>query len=111
MASEHVKVVTDQNFEQEVLRSSVPVLLDFTATWCGPCRALAPIVDALAQDYQGVLKVAKIDIDDSPNTPERFGIRGVPTVMLFKNGQLVDQKVGLTSKANLVQMLQGHLSV
>jgi len=110
MASDLVKYVTDQNFESEVLRSNVPVLLDFTATWCGPCKALSPVIDRLATEYQGVLKVVKLDIDDSPNTPSQFRVRGVPTVMLFKNGQVVAQQVGLTSKENLAGLIQPHLS-
>lgn len=98
MASDLVTVVTDRTFEAEVLRSNVPVLLDFTATWCGPCKALAPIIEGLAKEYQGKIKVAKLDIDDSPETPSSFNIRGVPTVILFKDGQEVGRQVGLAPK-------------
>ena len=110
MASDLVKYVTDENFDAEVLRSSVPVLLDFTATWCGPCKALSPVIDRLASEFQGVLKVVKLDIDNSPNTPSQFRVRGVPTVMLFKGGKVVAQQVGLTSKENLTGLIQPHLS-
>lgn len=111
MASDLVKYVTDQNFDSEVLRSNVPVLLDFTATWCGPCKALSPIIDTLATEYQGVLKVVKLDIDNSPDTPTNYSVRGVPTVMLFKDGKVVAQQVGLTSKATLTSLIKPHLSV
>jgi len=106
MASDKVHVFNDLNFEQEVLKSSVPVLVDFTATWCGPCKALAPIVDQLADDLEGTVKVGKLDIDDSPITAGKLGVRGVPTVMVFKNGERAAQHVGLTTKAKLTELVK-----
>src|SRR5262245_17688760 len=104
--AEHVSKVTDQNFDTEVLNSDKPVLIDFTATWCGPCKALAPIVDDVAKEFTGKLKVAKLDIDDSPGVASRFGIRGVPTVIVFKGGKEVARQVGLVNKARLVSLFQ-----
>src|SRR6478672_13821769 len=109
MASIEVKKVTDSSFDTEVLKSDKPVLLDFTATWCGPCKALAPIVEDVAREYDGKLKVAKLDIDDSPQTASRFGIRGVPTVVVFKNGKEVARQVGLVPKPRLVALFTDHL--
>src|SRR3954447_25020523 len=107
MASEKVQVFNDLNFEQEVVNSSVPVLVDFTATWCGPCKALAPIIDQIAGDLDGKVKVGKLDVDDSPITAGKFGVRGVPTIMVFKNGQRAAQHVGLTTKAKLLELVNG----
>lgn len=101
---------TDQNFEHEVLQATTLVLVDFAATWCGPCKALAPLIDALATEHLGVLKVAKLDVDDSPETPEKFGIHSVPTIVLFKGGQEIARKVGLLSKAKLAAMVKPHLA-
>ena len=109
MASNHVHKVTDSSFDNDVLKSDKPVLLDFTATWCGPCKALAPIVEDIANEYDGKLKVAKLDIDDSPQTASRFGIRGVPTVLVFKNGKEVARQVGLIPKPRLVALFSDHL--
>ena len=109
MASDNVKIVTDRTFDAEVLKSDVPVLIDFTATWCGPCKALAPIVDKIATGYAGRLKVAKLDIDDSPQTPENLQIRGVPTVVLFKGGREVGRSVGLAPESKLVALFTPHL--
>jgi thioredoxin len=106
MASDKVHVFNDLNFEQEVLKSTVPVLVDFTATWCGPCKALSPIVDQLADDLQGSVKVGKLDIDDSPITAGKLGVRGVPTIMVFKNGERSAQHVGLTTKAKLAELVK-----
>ena len=106
MASDKVHVFNDLNFEQEVLKSTVPVLVDFTATWCGPCKQLAPIVDQLAGDLDGTVKVGKLDIDDSPITAGKLGVRGVPTVMVFKNGERSAQHVGLTTKAKLADLVK-----
>ncbi|MFO0652832.1 MAG: thioredoxin [Polyangiales bacterium] len=110
MASEFVKTVNDRNFQTEVLEAQEPVLIDFTATWCGPCKALAPIVDDLAKQYNGKVKVAKLDIDDSPETPSRLGIRGVPTVIVFKGGREVGRQVGLASKAKIEALFSGFIN-
>ncbi|RME27345.1 MAG: thioredoxin [Deltaproteobacteria bacterium] len=101
MASDKVHQVTDDNFDAEVLQSDIPVLLDFTATWCGPCKRIAPLIDALADKTDGRLKVCKIDIDDNPRSPMKYGIRGVPTLMLFKGGEKVAQHVGALNGAQL----------
>ena len=97
--------LTDDNFENEVLKSSVPVLVDFTATWCGPCKALAPIVEGLANDAAGKYKVAKLDIDDASNTARKYRVMSVPTVLVFQGGQLKGQHVGLTNKETLLKLL------
>jgi thioredoxin 1 len=106
MASPNLQVFNDLNFDQEVLASKVPVLVDFTATWCGPCKALAPIVDQLADELSGQIKVGKLDIDDSPLTAGKYGVRGVPTVMVFKAGERAAQHVGLTTKAKLLDLVK-----
>ncbi|MBX3126070.1 MAG: thioredoxin [Polyangiaceae bacterium] len=105
MASQNVHVFNDLNFEQEVLKSDKPVLVDFTATWCGPCKALAPIVDQLADEMSGSVKVGKLDVDESPITAGKYGVRGVPTVMVFKDGERSAQTVGLTTKAKLKELV------
>ena len=107
MASEKVQVFNDLNFDQEVLKSTVPVLVDFTATWCGPCKALAPIISELADSLDGKVKVGKLDVDDSPITAGKFGVRGVPTIMLFRNGERAAQHVGLTTKQKLLALVTG----
>jgi thioredoxin 1 len=105
MASAKVCVFNDQNFDQEVIKSTVPVFVDFSATWCGPCKALAPIVDQIAEELDGKIKVGKVDIDDSPVTAGKYGIRGVPTVMVFKGGERTAQYVGLTTKQRLIELI------
>lgn len=105
MAGKNVVDITDSNFEAEVLNSTVPVLIDFSAAWCGPCKMLSPIVEKLADEFVGTYKVCKVDIDDSPKVTQRFGIRGVPTVLVFKGGEMVGQHVGLTNRENLVKLL------
>ena len=105
-SSNNVQVFNDLNFEQEVLSSPVPVFVDFTATWCGPCKQLAPLVDQLADELVGQVKVGKLDVDESPVTAGKYGVRGVPTVMVFKNGERVAQHVGLTTKAKLLDLVK-----
>jgi len=105
MASKNVQVFNDVNFEAEVLKSDVPVLVDFTATWCGPCKALAPIIDKVADEFQGKVKVGKVDIDDAAAIATKYGIRSVPTVLVFKNGEKTAQNVGLTTRDKLVGLL------
>jgi thioredoxin 1 len=105
MAGANVLEINDLNFEAEVLKSSVPFLLDFSAVWCGPCKVLAPIVEKLADEYQGKVKVGKLDIDDSPAVATKFGIRGVPTVLVFKAGKESGRHVGVTNKETLVKLV------
>jgi thioredoxin 1 len=101
---------TDANFEAEVLKSPVPVLVDFTATWCGPCKALAPIVEELAKDFAGKVKMGKLDIDHSRNVPTKYGIMAVPTIILFKGGREVEKITGLKSKSDLRKRLDALLA-
>lgn len=105
MAGKNVLVLTDDNFDKEVLKSETPVVVNFTATWCGPCKALAPIIDQLAQELEGAARVGKLDVDDAPATAAKYGVRGVPTVMVFKGGERVAQHVGLTTKQKLVELI------
>jgi len=107
MASDNLKTLTDSNFEEET-KSGV-VLVDFWAEWCGPCRRLAPTVDALAQEFSGRATVAKLNVDENPNVPGRFMIRGIPTLLLFKNGQLEETLVGLAPKEDIAAMITKHL--
>ena len=109
MASDKVKTLTDGNFSQET--SAGVVLVDFWAPWCGPCRMLGPIVESLATDYDGRVSVAKMNVDDNPEVPSRFMIRGIPTLLLFKDGQLAETLVGLKSREELVSMLDKHAPV
>jgi thioredoxin 1 len=101
--------VTDDTFEQEVLKSSAPVLVDYWAEWCGPCKMIAPVLEEIAKDYAGKIKVAKLNIDENPSTPPKYGIRGIPTLMLFKNGSVEATKVGAVSKSQLSAFLDGNL--
>ena len=105
MASESVLEITDGNFDQVVLKSEQPILIDFWAAWCGPCKALAPIVDEVASAYNGKVKVGKMDVDSSPVTPQRYGVRGIPTLLIFKNGQVQDQIVGYVSRDTIEKAL------
>ena len=109
MASEKVQTFTDGNFDTTVIQAGTPVLVDFWAEWCGPCRQMAPTVDALALDYDGRLAVGKLNVDDNPSVAQRFSIRGIPTLLLFKAGEVVDQVVGLVDGAQLKQMIDKHL--
>ena len=99
--SDKIINVTDLNFEQEVLSSEIPVLLDYWAEWCGPCKMIAPILNDIADEYSGKIKVAKINIDENPGTPAKFGVRGIPTLMIFKSGSIEATKVGAMSKSQL----------
>lgn len=110
MATENVVHVTDATFDQEVLKSPTPVLIDFWAPWCGPCRAIAPIIDELAGTYAGRLKVVKINVDDNPETPSRYGVRGIPNLLIVKNGQVKDQIIGAVPKQHLVRAVDNALA-
>lgn len=107
--SKNVLTATDTNFDTDVLKSAQLSLVDFWAEWCGPCRMLGPTVDALADEYSGKMKVYKMNVDENPGTPTRFHIRGIPTILFFKNGQLVDQLVGNHPKDSIVNTIQKHL--
>jgi len=100
---------TDQNFEAEVLNSSVPVLVDFWATWCGPCKQIAPYIEEIAGEYSGKLKVAKLDVDQNPHVASRYGIRSIPSLFLFKNGEVVEQIIGAAPKLQILRRIEGHL--
>lgn len=102
--------VTDDSFEQDVLKASGPVLVDFWAEWCGPCKMIAPALDDLAADYQGKVTVAKLNIDENPNTPTKYGVRGIPTLMLFKNGNVAATKIGALPKGALFQWVDSVLA-
>jgi thioredoxin 1 len=107
--SELTKAVTDESFRQDVLEAPGPVLVDFWAEWCGPCKAVGPILDELARDYAGKLTVAKVDIDENPVTPNEYAVRGIPTMLLFRDGKLLDQKVGAMPKSALKDWIAGQL--
>ena len=103
--SEKITHISDSTFEQEVLQNDQPVLVDYWAEWCGPCKMIAPILDEIADEYQGKLKITKLNIDDNPATPPKFGIRGIPTLMIFKDGDVAATKVGALSKSQLAAFI------
>jgi len=107
--SEHIQYVSDATFDAEVLQSPLPVLVDYWAEWCGPCRMIAPILDEIAKEYAGRLSVAKLNVDENQQIPQKFGIRGIPTLMLFKNGNIEATKVGALSKSQLAAFIDSHI--
>jgi thioredoxin 1 len=107
--SQQIVHVSDSSFEQDVLKSNIPVLLDFWAEWCGPCKMIAPMLDQIAAEYAGKVLVAKMNVDENPRTPMKFSVRGIPTLILFKNGQLQGQKIGAVRKADVVAFLDSNL--
>ena len=109
MSSDLIKHITDASFEDDVLKSNAPVLVDYWAEWCGPCKMIAPMLDEMAKDYGARLTVAKMNVDENRDVPAKYGIRGIPTLMLFKDGQLAATKVGALSKSQLTAFLEPHL--
>nr|WP_320048639.1 thioredoxin TrxA [uncultured Desulfuromonas sp.] len=109
MANDNVVQFTDDNFESEVLKADQPVLVDFWATWCAPCKAISPVIDELADQFSGKVKIGKVNVDENPNTPGQYGVRGIPTLVLFKNGEVVDQLVGAIPKNQLEEFINKAL--
>jgi thioredoxin 1 len=109
MASDKVVQLSDDSFENDVIKSSVPVLVDFWASWCAPCKAISPVVDSLADEYDGKVKIGKLNVDENPATPGKFGVRGIPTLILFKDGQVLDQVVGAVPKNQLEGLIKKAL--
>lgn len=104
-----IEAISDANFESEVIESNIPVVVDFWAQWCGPCKALAPIIEDVATKYTDKVKFVKLDVDHNPATPPKFGVRGIPTLILFKNGQVAATQVGLLNKADLMKFIDSHV--
>ncbi len=109
MSSDLIKHISDDSFDSDVLKSDKPVLVDYWAEWCGPCKAIAPILDEVSRAYDGRVQIAKMNVDENREVPAKFGIRGIPTLMLFKDGELAATKVGALSKAQLTAFLDGHI--
>jgi thioredoxin 1 len=109
MAGPNTLTFSDASFDQDVLRSDVPVLVDFWAEWCGPCRQIAPSIDALATQYAGKVKVGKVDVDSNPATASRYNVRGIPTLLLFKGGQVAEQRVGAAGKSEIQKMIDAYV--
>lgn len=107
--STHIHAISDASFENEVIESTIPVIVDFWAQWCGPCKALGPIIDEVSTKYTDKVKFVKLDVDHNPSTPPKFGVRGIPTLILFKNGQVAATQVGLLSKADLMKFIDSHI--
>ncbi|NCN89078.1 MAG: thioredoxin TrxA [Gallionella sp.] len=107
--SEQIHYITDDTFTAEVLQSPLPVLVDYWAEWCGPCRMIAPILDEISQEYAGRLNIAKLNVDENQQTPQKYGVRGIPTLMLFKNGNIEATKVGALSKSQLTAFIDSHI--
>ena len=107
--SEHITHISDATFQQDVLESPIPVLVEYWAEWCGPCKMIAPILDEISKEYQGRIKVAKLNIDENQATPPKYGIRGIPTLMLFKNGNVEATKVGALSKSQLTAFIDSNI--
>lgn len=105
----NISPISDDSFEKEVIESSIPVIVDFWAQWCGPCKALAPIIDDVAKKYTGKVKFVKLDVDNNPSTPPKFGVRGIPTLIIFKDGQVQATQVGLINKADLTLFIDEHI--
>lgn len=107
--SELIKAVTDGSFEAEVITSELPVLVDFWAEWCGPCKMIAPVLEEIASEYEGRLTIAKVDVDSNPDSPARYGVRGIPTLLIFKSGQVIATKVGAMSKSELHAYIENSI--
>jgi len=105
MASDKVIHISDSEFDNKILKGTLPCLVDFWAPWCGPCKAIGPVIDELAEEYDGKLQIAKMNVDDNPATPGKYGIRAIPTLILFKNGEVVDQITGAVGKAQLADLI------